>query len=122
MNKTLRILVVEDEVLVAFSLKVELTRAGYKVCGVAATADEAVSLALQHRPDVILMDIGLKGEKDGFDAAGAIYAVEFIPIVFVSGYLDDANRARAAQFNPLACLGKPATLMQIKNSFAALAK
>jgi DNA-binding NarL/FixJ family response regulator len=114
MPATLKILIVEDEFLIAMSIKAELERAGYKVCGMAAEGEKAVQLALSLHPDVVLMDIGLKGEMNGLAAAKSIQASEDIPVIFVSGYLDDANLTQAKQYHPLTCLSKPLAMGQLK--------
>ena len=89
-----RILIVEDESLVAFNLDRRLTRLGYSVVGRVATGAEAVHGALALCPHVVLMDIHLRGEMDGVEAAQAIRAQKPIPIIFLSAYVDGATIAR----------------------------
>jgi CheY-like chemotaxis protein len=106
--------------IIALSLKLELTRAGFEVCAIATRGEEAVSLALELKPRVVLMDIRLAGEMDGLTAAQAIRAATDIPIIFISGYLDEANQARAMQLKPLACLNKPVPIHRLKVALDAL--
>jgi CheY-like chemotaxis protein len=89
-----RILIVEDESLVAFNLDRRLTRLGYSVVGRVATGAEAIHGAMTLNPHVVLMDIHLRGEMDGVEAAQAIHARKSIPIIFLSAYVDDATIAR----------------------------
>ncbi len=112
--KASNILIVEDEALIALSLEVELKRAGYVVCGIATQGEEAVQLARDLKPDAVLMDIRLAGNMDGFAAARQIRATLNTQIIFVSGYLDEANLARAAEVKPLACLSKPVSFPRLR--------
>src|SRR3546814_12899990 len=79
------ILIVEDEFLIADHLATMIDDMGLAVCGIADTADEAVAMAAQHRPDVDLMAVRMKGRKDGIDAAQRIYGHVGCPPVFVPG-------------------------------------
>jgi CheY-like chemotaxis protein len=82
--KKKNILIVEDENLIALNLKNRLERKGYRVL-LTATAAAAVELALDKHPDLILMDVVLKGEKSGIDAAGDIVGKLNVPIIFMTG-------------------------------------
>jgi two-component system, cell cycle sensor histidine kinase and response regulator CckA len=89
-----RILIVEDESLVAFNLDRRLTRLGYAVVGRVATGAEAIHCAMTLSPHVVLMDIHLHGDIDGVEAAQAIRAQKPIPIIFLSAYVDATTIAR----------------------------
>jgi CheY-like chemotaxis protein len=93
MPPTPRILIVEDESLVALNLDRRLTRLGYSVVGRVATGTEAIHGAMALSPHIVLMDIHLRGEMDGVEAAQAIRAQRPIPIIFLSAYVDDATIA-----------------------------
>lgn len=81
-----KILVVEDEVIIALDLKMLLVEQGYKVLPIALSGEEAISLAKQYKPHVILMDIILKGDLDGIEAANQIHVDnDEIPVVFITG-------------------------------------
>lgn len=118
MPEPMRLLVVEDEALIALALKMDLAREGFSVCGIAARGEEAVALALELHPDLILMDVRLAGEMDGFDAAEAILAVEDIPIIFLSGYLDQATTARMKEISPYGSLSKPVMIYELRRLLA----
>ena len=93
--KKMKILIVEDEAIIALDMKLYLECHGYNVCAIATTADEATSLTEEHHPDVILMDILLKGEKTGIDAARTIQKDNKIPIIYMTGnphLLDEEKR------------------------------
>jgi CheY-like chemotaxis protein len=105
-DNPVRILIVEDEAIAAFALKQELSQPGYTFCPVAASGDKAVEIAKTERPDVVLMDIRLKGAMDGIEAARRIRQFSSAKIIFVSGYADPDIRQRAFAISP-AFLNKP---------------
>ncbi|HZT87675.1 MAG TPA: response regulator [Stellaceae bacterium] len=102
-----RILIVEDEYLVALELESELTDAGFAVVGSAATADEAIRLASDKRPTLIVMDVRLPGQRDGIDAAIEIYRATGIRSIFATAYPEPQLRRRAQAAAALAWLPKP---------------
>lgn len=102
-----KVLIVEDDALIATSLKWTLEDMGFDVCGCADSADEAVRLALLHRPDAVLMDVRLRGAGDGVDAAIAIHDGYAPPIIFITGSNEPATRSRIANDHPSGLLIKP---------------
>ena len=102
-----RILVVEDENVVALDLQETLRNVGYEVVGIASSASEAVRKASQHQPDLILMDIELRGGSDGVQAAAAIKQTSGAGIIFLTAYADEKTVERAKAVEPLAYLLKP---------------
>ena len=90
-----RILVVEDDAIISMEIAERLKRMGYTVIGIVATGDEAVRAAVEERPDLILMDIRLRGPMDGTTAAGLITAQADVPIVYITAYSDKETRDRA---------------------------
>lgn len=101
------ILVVEDEGIVAQEIKSRLEKAGYSVCGVAHDGDTAVAHAEAMHPDLVLMDIRLKGEMDGIEAAGLIRERCDIPVVYLTAYTDPATLERAKVMEPFGYVVKP---------------
>ncbi len=101
------VLVVEDEALIAMDLRRHLENFGYAVPAVAKTADDAIHLNATHLPDLILMDIHLKGKKDGIDAATEIRKTSDVPIVFLTAYADPATVERAKTTEPVGYMMKP---------------
>jgi DNA-binding response OmpR family regulator len=94
-----RALIVEDEILIAEELRDRLSRLGFSVIAAVDTADEGIAIATQERPDLVLMDIRLKGEKDGVQAAQEIRLQVDVPIVYVTAYSDrlTVDRARGTE-------------------------
>lgn len=101
------VLIVEDDALIATSLHLTVEDMGFAVCGIADSAAEAIRLALRHRPDAVLMDVRLRGIRDGVDAAIAIHAGYAPPIVFITGSNEPATRGRIEEDHPSALLIKP---------------
>jgi DNA-binding response OmpR family regulator len=83
-----RALIVEDEALIAEELRERLSRLGFSVIATVDSADESVAIATRERPDLVLMDIRLKGEKDGVQAAKEIRQQVDVPIVYLTAYSD----------------------------------
>ncbi len=106
MNK-IQILVVEDEGIVAKDLQALLKRLGYHVPATVGTGDLAIQTAFQNQPDLILMDIQLRGSMDGVQAAAAINSVQDIPIVYLTANSDEATLQRAKGTAPFGFLVKP---------------
>jgi PAS domain S-box-containing protein len=102
-----RILVVEDEGIVARDLQGRLQRLGYEVPAVASSGQEAITRAAEARPDLILMDIVLKGEMDGIEAADVIGQRFGIPIVYLTAYGDETTLQRAKVTGPYGYVLKP---------------
>ena len=102
-----RILVVEDDFLVAADIELALIDAGFDVVGVAESADHAVALAAAEQPALVLMDIRLAGGSDGIDAAIRIYRDQGIRSLFASAHSDEPAKRRAAAAQPLGWLQKP---------------
>jgi PAS domain S-box-containing protein len=102
-----RILIVEDEGIVADDIKSRLIGLGYAVTGVAMTGEEAIRLAFETYPDLILMDIMLRGEMDGIGAANRIKDRMDVPIVYLTAYGDDETLQRAKVSQPFGYVLKP---------------
>lgn len=102
-----RVLVVEDEPLIAFDLISEIEAGEHEVIGHCRTADEAYAAAGEKRPDVIVMDIGLLGSATGLDAARRIREDYGIGCVFVSATLDRVAPEEWGSIEPVALLSKP---------------
>jgi two-component system, cell cycle sensor histidine kinase and response regulator CckA len=107
MVKPARILVVEDEAIVAADIVGILERLGYEVLPTADNAEKAVALARALRPDLVLMDIHLKGEGDGIKAARLVTGGLGIPLVYLTAHADTATLRRARHTEPYGYLVKP---------------
>ena len=102
-----RVLIVEDETIVAMDLAQLLEQLGYSVAGVASTGAEAIDAATSLKPDLVLMDIHLKGPMDGIEAARSIAGRMSVPIVFLTAHGDGGTVSRAMQASPYGYLVKP---------------
>ena len=102
-----RILVVEDEAIIAMDLIATLKRLGWRVIGTAATGADSIAQAGSEHPDIVLMDIRLRGTMDGLEAAHEIKARWGIPIIFLTAYGEDALLERLGPPNGTPRLTKP---------------
>ena len=102
-----RILIVEDNNIVVLELRDWLRSLGYVVSGVAAYGEEAVEKAGETRPDLVLMDIRLKGDMDGIEAAEEIRASFDIPVVYLTALADHNTLQRAEATEPYGYISKP---------------
>lgn len=107
------ILIVEDEFLIAHALQLLLEGIGLAVCGRADNAEDALALAIRHRPKVILIDARLKGAVDGVDAARAIREAIDARIIFLTGSRDPEMLAHIQTAKPSAVLIKPAARKEL---------
>lgn len=108
------ILIVEDDMLLSFVEERIIRRLGYNVVGKAASGEEAIKKAHQLQPDLILMDILLKGEMDGVDAMVKIREASDVPVIYLSGNSDSYNYNRAKQTGFAGYLVKPITAKDLE--------
>jgi PAS domain S-box-containing protein len=91
-----RILIVEDDPLLALDLRYEVELIGHEVVGMADSADEALIASEENQPDLALMDIKITGSMDGIQTARMLYEIHRVPVVFITSASDDVTVARAA--------------------------
>jgi DNA-binding LytR/AlgR family response regulator len=103
----INVLVVEDESIVSKDIQYSLKKLGYQIVGSAATGEKAVELATQLMPDIILMDIMLKGDITGIEASAQIKETLNIPIIFLTAYADENTLSKAKVTEPYAYIIKP---------------
>ena len=108
------ILIVEDEWLIADSLQGDLESMGYQVVGIASSGEDAMAKAAEHKPDLILMDIVLKGKMDGVQTAVAIRDCCQIPVIYLTAYVDDQTLTRARETGSFGYLVKPVESYQLR--------
>jgi diguanylate cyclase (GGDEF)-like protein len=101
------ILLVEDEGLIARDLEDTLTRLGYHISGIASEGTQAIEMARELHPQLVVMDVSLRGEVDGIEAASAIQEESPVPVIFLTGHTDTETLQRAVLSGPLGYLIKP---------------
>ena len=118
MNSTTsqKILIVEDEMIIAADISMQLTQLGYDIIGIQTTAEDAIKMIANNPPDLILMDIVLKGEMDGIAAAQHISETSKTPLIFLTSNADDATFQRAIVTKPFAFISKPFQEIELARS------
>jgi CheY-like chemotaxis protein len=107
MSAPARIIVVEDERIVALHLKQQLTKLGYHVIAVVASGTKALEKIVDLRPDLVLMDIHIEGEFDGIEISARIPPALGIPIIYVTAFSEETTLERARATKPYGFLVKP---------------
>ena len=102
-----KILIVEDENIVANDLQKRLMNLGYDIVGIVSTGEDGIKKAIASQPDLVLMDVHLKGEMDGIEAASALRFQHGIAVVFLSAYADNETLKRASKTEPFGYILKP---------------
>lgn len=116
MVNKLKVLIVEDESIIALQLEFKLSKLGYEICQLAASGEEAIRAAKNNLPDVILMDIRLIGAMDGIEAARQISSFSAAKLIFTTGYPDSSLQERAMALKPSAFLIKPVQIQTIDSA------
>ena len=106
-DPTTKILVIEDEMIIGANISLQLTKLGYEVTGIIPRGEEALLFIKEDRPDIILMDIRLKGKLDGIETAQQIQERYDIPIIYITANADAAHFNRAKATRPQAFISKP---------------
>jgi DNA-binding LytR/AlgR family response regulator len=106
-DQPIKILVVEDEMIIGAKVSLFLSELGYEVAGILPRAEEALLQIEENRPDIALLDINLKGSMDGIALAQVLQTEHNIPVVFLTANSDDATFQRAKATKPYAFLAKP---------------
>jgi CheY-like chemotaxis protein len=117
-----RILVVEDEAIIARDIAMQLQDLGYDVLGPVASGEQALALARQSQPCLVLMDIHLAGAMDGISAAQAIRTDLQVPTIFLSAFNGDENLARAELAQPAGYMAKPFSEVELETLLSAVLK
>ncbi|BAL08408.1 MULTISPECIES: response regulator [Bradyrhizobium] len=107
------VLIVEDDFLIAMQAEAALLDAGFRVTGIATTAEEALTMAREQMPALAIMDIRLAGRRDGVEAAGDLFRELGLRCVFATAHDDLLTRTRAEPFAPLGWLSKPYTMASL---------
>lgn len=118
---SLRVLIVEDELILAMDLEDILVGAGYSVVGMASDMHEALLLAEKHSPDIALMDVNLARGTNGVETARLLRQRFDVPSLFISGNLDVEMRAGMADCQPVGFVPKPFCEQDVLKGISALA-
>jgi DNA-binding NarL/FixJ family response regulator len=108
-RQTPRVLIVEDDYLVASQAETALSESGFDVVGIADSVAEALQLAAKAKPDVVIMDIRLRGARDGIEGARELLSTHGARCIFATAHHDPDTRRRAEAMQPLGWLPKPYT-------------
>jgi CheY-like chemotaxis protein len=119
-EKTPKVLVVEDENIIAMDLKVILESFGFDVYGPVPSGETCIKAATFFRPDVVLMDIRLKGRMTGIDAARLIHRFLHIPVIYLTAYGDEAILEEATKVSDFGYIRKPFEESEVENKIRAL--
>lgn len=114
------VMIVEDEAITAMATGAMLKRLGHTVVASVASGEAALEAFRHKRPDLVLMDIRLDGELDGIETARLLRADADVPVVFVTAFVDEQTRLRAAATSPLAFMPKPLDEYQLHALLARL--
>lgn len=107
MSEKFKILIVEDEMLIGANISLQLNELGYEVTGIIPRGEEALKHIEDYPPDIMLLDINLKGELDGIETALAMQKTHNIPVIYLTANTDDAHFNRAKETKPFGFISKP---------------
>ncbi len=116
MENPIKILIVEDEMIIAANLSLLLSELGYEVNAIVSRGEEALLHIKQNQPNIILLDINLKGQLDGIETAQLMQKEYNIPIIYLTAYTDDAHFNRAKKTNPSAFISKPFKKLDLQHA------
>jgi DNA-binding LytR/AlgR family response regulator len=116
MNSPTKILIVEDEMIIGANISLQLSKLGYEVTGIVSRGEEAIAHVKQNRPDIVLMDIQLKGTLDGIDTVIRMQQQMEIPVIYLTANADENNFERAKSTNPYAFISKPFKKLDLQHA------
>lgn len=111
-----KILIVEDELLIAKEIQFSMERYKYKIIGIVYDYQHIIDIITEDKPDIVLMDINLKGDKDGISIASEIKEKFNLPVIFITGYSDEETIERAKTAEPYGYVVKPINFEDLKIS------
>ena len=116
MKSPAKILIVEDEMIIGANISLQLSKLGYEVTGIVSRGEEAILHVRHSRPDIVLMDIQLKGALDGIETVNQMHLENKIPIIFLTASTDEENFERAKSTNPYAFISKPFKKLDLQHA------
>lgn len=118
MSQQTRILIVEDDMIIAANISLQLSKLGYEVTGIESRGEDAINHARENHPDLILMDINLKGKIDGIATAKSVQKFLDIPIIYLTANADEASFQKAKETHPYAFISKPFNKLNLERTIA----
>jgi DNA-binding LytR/AlgR family response regulator len=116
MKSPAKILIVEDEMIIGANISLQLSKLGYEVTGIVSRGEEAIAHVKQNRPDIVLMDIQLKGDLDGIDTVIKMKGQANIPVIYLTANANEDHFARAKATNPYAFISKPFKKLDLQHA------
>lgn len=116
MKSPAKILIVEDEMIIGANISLQLSKLGYEVTGIVSRGEEAIAHLKENRPDIVLMDIQLKGTMDGIETASKMQIEADVPIIYLTANADDEHFERAKSTNPYAFISKPFKKLDLQHA------
>ncbi len=118
MGSKTRVLIVEDDMIIAANISLQLSKLGYEITGIESRGEEAIIHARLNTPDLVLMDINLKGSIDGVETAYAMQNTTDIPIVYITANNDEATFDKAKKTHPFAFIAKPINMRALHRTLS----
>jgi DNA-binding LytR/AlgR family response regulator len=115
-DEKVKILIVEDDMIIGAKISMQLSKLGYEVTGIIPRGEEAIVHVENNIPDIVLLDINLKGELDGVETATQMQANADVPIIYVTANTDEATFNRAKETRPYAFIGKPIRNLELQRA------
>ncbi len=116
MGTPIKILIVEDEMIIAANISLQLSSLGYEISGIVPRGEEALLHIKDDKPDIVLLDIQLKGKLDGIETAQLMQKDYNIPIIYLTANADEAHFKRAKETNPYAFISKPFKKLDLQHA------
>lgn len=116
MSKPINIFIVEDEMIIAANISLQLSKLGYNISGIVPRGEEALVHIKENKPDIVLLDIQLKGKLDGIETAELMQKEFDIPIIYLTANVDDAHFERAKKTKPYAFISKPFKKLDLQHA------
>ena len=111
-------MIVEDDMIIAANLSLQLSHLGYEVIGIVARGEDAIAHCATNTPDIILMDINLKGRLNGIDTVLVIHQSKDVPVVYLTANSDEATFSKAKETHPYAFISKPYNTLDLQRTIA----
>ncbi|WP_297765894.1 response regulator [uncultured Muriicola sp.] len=118
MESKTRVLIVEDDMIIAANISLQLSKLGYEITGIESRGEEALIHARLNTPDLVLMDINLKGSIDGIETAYSMQTTIDIPIVYITANNDEATFEKAKKTHPFAFIAKPINMRALHRTLS----